>query len=103
MACGTPVITFARGSAPEIIKDGKTGFLVNPSDDDIRGNWLTRKAGFAGLCEAVEKIYSMEDEEYERLRELARMHAATHFSAENMAKKYLAVYEAIVAGCRRES
>lgn len=28
MACGTPVITYRMGSAPEIIKDGKTGFIV---------------------------------------------------------------------------
>lgn len=38
MACGTPVVAFARGSVPEVIKDGETGFIVNPSDDDIRGN-----------------------------------------------------------------
>lgn len=29
MACGTPVISLHRGAAPEIIKDGKTGFVVN--------------------------------------------------------------------------
>ena len=29
MACGTPVISLHRGAAPEIIKDGKTGFIVN--------------------------------------------------------------------------
>jgi len=28
MACGTPVIAFDRGSAREVIKDGKTGFIV---------------------------------------------------------------------------
>ena len=28
MACGTPVIVFDRGSAGEVIKDGKTGFIV---------------------------------------------------------------------------
>ncbi len=28
LACGTPVIAFKRGSVPEIIKDGKTGFIV---------------------------------------------------------------------------
>jgi glycosyltransferase involved in cell wall biosynthesis len=28
MACGTPVIAFNKGSAPEVIRDGKTGFLV---------------------------------------------------------------------------
>jgi glycosyltransferase involved in cell wall biosynthesis len=29
MACGTPVIAFRRGSVPEVIQDGKTGFVVN--------------------------------------------------------------------------
>lgn len=33
MACGTPVIAFRRGSMPELIEDGTTGFLV----DDIDG------------------------------------------------------------------
>ena len=28
MACGTPVIAFNRGSVPEIIEDGVTGFVV---------------------------------------------------------------------------
>ena len=28
-ACGTPVIAFRRGALPEIIQDGKTGFIVN--------------------------------------------------------------------------
>ena len=29
MACGTPVIAFRRGSAPEVIDDGVSGFLVD--------------------------------------------------------------------------
>ena len=33
MACGTPVIAFRRGSMPELIDDGSTGFLV----DDVDG------------------------------------------------------------------
>src|SRR5262249_60867937 len=33
MACGTPVIAFNRGSAPEIVEDGLTGFIV----EDING------------------------------------------------------------------
>jgi glycosyltransferase involved in cell wall biosynthesis len=33
LACGTPVIGFARGSVPEVIRDGMTGFVVNSSDD----------------------------------------------------------------------
>ena len=33
MACGTPVIAFNRGSVPEVIDDGLTGFIV----EDING------------------------------------------------------------------
>ena len=33
MACGTPVIAFNRGSVPEVIDDGVTGFIV----EDING------------------------------------------------------------------
>jgi glycosyltransferase involved in cell wall biosynthesis len=33
MACGTPVIAFRRGSVPEVVEDGVTGFVV----DDIEG------------------------------------------------------------------
>ena len=33
MACGTPVIAYRRGSVPEVIEDGWTGFLV----DDVAG------------------------------------------------------------------
>ena len=29
MACGTPVIAFPEGSAPEVVADGETGFLVD--------------------------------------------------------------------------
>ncbi len=29
LACGTPVISFAEGAAPELVVDGKTGFLVD--------------------------------------------------------------------------
>jgi glycosyltransferase involved in cell wall biosynthesis len=29
MACGTPVIAYNRGSVPEIIEDGKNGFIVS--------------------------------------------------------------------------
>ena len=35
MACGTPVIAVRRGSMPEIIDHGRTGFLVGGTDDAI--------------------------------------------------------------------
>ncbi len=33
MACGTPVIAYRRGSMPELIEDGKTGFVVDSNLD----------------------------------------------------------------------
>lgn len=33
MACGTPVIGFARGAVPEIVEHGKTGFIGETVDD----------------------------------------------------------------------
>jgi glycosyltransferase involved in cell wall biosynthesis len=33
MACGTPVIAFRRGSVPEVVEHGATGFIVD--DEDI--------------------------------------------------------------------
>lgn len=35
MACGTPVIAFRRGSVPEILEDGVTGFLVESVDEAV--------------------------------------------------------------------
>ena len=34
-ACGTPVISFRRGSAPELIADKKTGFLVDSLEEMV--------------------------------------------------------------------
>ena len=33
LACGTPVIAHARGSMPELIEDGRTGFLTRSLDE----------------------------------------------------------------------
>ena len=96
LACGTPIVAFARGSVPEIIKDGETGFIINPSDKDIRGSWIIKKTGFEGLCEAVEKIYSMPHTEYLKMRESCRKHFEKNFTIEKMTKEYERVYRKIV-------
>lgn len=44
MACGTPVVSTNVGGMPEIIKEGKTGYLVNPGHPDE-------------LVEAIQRIY----------------------------------------------
>ncbi len=96
MACGTPVIAFARGSVPEIIKDGQTGFIVNYSDKDIRGDWIIKKTGLEGLREAVEKIYTMSENDYNKMRANCRKHAEINFNVEKMINKYERAFEEIL-------
>jgi glycosyltransferase involved in cell wall biosynthesis len=71
MFCGTPVIAFRRGSMPELIKDGETGFLVS------------------GVDEAVEKVNALQG----LSRDFCREHAGAMFSLKKMAEGYAKVYE----------
>ena len=75
MACGTPVIAFARGSAPEIIAHGETGFLVD---------------GVEAMAEAVRRV-----DEISPYACRARVEAL--FDRRVMTDQYLAVYERILA------
>jgi glycosyltransferase involved in cell wall biosynthesis len=76
MACGTPVIAFRRGSVPEVIDNGVTGFVVDNVDEAAR---------------AVEKVAELSRSECRRVFE-------QHFSACRMANDYVNVYERIVTG-----
>lgn len=96
MASGTPVVAFARGSVPEVVKDGETGFIVNSSESDKRGNWIVKKTGMEGLCEAVDKIYSLPQEEYSRMRVDSRKHVERNFTVEKMVDGYEKVYQRIL-------
>ena len=48
MACGTPVVAFRRGSVPEVMADGVTGFVVDDVDEAVeavgRVGRLSRRA-----------------------------------------------------------
>jgi hypothetical protein len=70
MACGTPVVAFRRGAAPELIVDGETGFLVDDVD---------------GMVEAVKRIHDISP-----LR--CRSHVRKNFGPEQMAEGYLEIY-----------
>jgi glycosyltransferase involved in cell wall biosynthesis len=97
MATGTPTVAFARNASPYVIKDGETGFLVNPSDDEITGNWIVKKTGIEGLCEAVERIYSMDNETYKTMRRACRTHVERNFTISVMTDKYIEIYKKILA------
>jgi len=96
MACGTPVIAYSRGSAPEIILDGTTGYLVNQSSEYVRGDFTVKKTGVDGLREAIERIYAMPEEEYWQMRRNCRAHVEKHFTVERMVDQYEELYKEIL-------
>ena len=69
-ACGTALLAFARGSMPEIIQPGRTGFLVENIDQ---------------ACLAVDKLSRIDPA-------ACRKNAEQNFSAAVMTEKYEAVY-----------
>ncbi|MCD6232764.1 glycosyltransferase [bacterium] len=81
-ACGTPVIAFDRGSAREIIKDGKTGFVVPSLDKNGRKN-------IKGLVEAIKKISKIK-------RKDCREWIEEKFTLKRMVNEYEKVYYKII-------
>jgi len=73
MACGTPVIAINRGSMPELIDDGVTGFLVDRAGEAVA---------------AVDRIRGID-------RAACRAAVAERFTVERMADEYHALYRRI--------
>ena len=44
LACGTPVIAWRRGSVPEVVEDGVTGYVVDSIDDAVEARGRARIA-----------------------------------------------------------
>ena len=80
MAAGTPVVAYPRGSMPELIKHGETGYLLDVEDEMVE--MVDRIAMLdRGCCRKwVEERFSVERmvEGYERLYKIA---ADGHWSA----------------------
>ena len=96
MSCGTPVVAYAKGAIPEVIKDGITGFIINESEADIRGDWIIKKTGIEGLKEAIEKIYALPEKEYLAMRKACREHIEKNFTLEKMTQSYIEVYKKLI-------
>ncbi len=74
MALGCPVISFARGAAPEIIAEGETGYLVKNVDE---------------MVSAIAKIDLID-------RETVRKYIEQNFSSQVMAKNYVEIYKKVI-------
>jgi len=59
MSCGTPVIGFGNGSVPEIIKDGKTGYVVNNVQEMISAVGKIDKIDRKVVRKRAEDLFSL--------------------------------------------
>lgn len=75
MACGTPVVAYRRGSMPEVVDEGVTGFLAG----DV-----------AEAVAAVDRAARLD-------RSATRERAASRFGVDRMVNEYLRVYRGILA------
>jgi glycosyltransferase involved in cell wall biosynthesis len=58
MACGTPVVTFKRGSAPEVVTHGVTGFVVETAEEFIHSVEHIDEISPRACRERVEQMFS---------------------------------------------
>ncbi len=78
MACGTPVIAWRNGSAPEIVEHGVTGFVVDNEDEAVR---------------AIHRLHELD-------RTRIRAVFETRFTADRMARDYEALYRRLIGDAR---
>jgi glycosyltransferase involved in cell wall biosynthesis len=74
MACGCPVIAYRRGSVPEVVEDGVTGYVVGSEKEAVA---------------ACERVGSLD-------RALVRRRFEQRWTSGRMARDYLALYERLI-------
>jgi glycosyltransferase involved in cell wall biosynthesis len=74
LACGIPAIAYRRGSVPEVLQDGVTGFIVDTCEEAVQ---------------AVERIEAINRLQCCQIFE-------TCFSATRMAQDYLSLYQTLL-------
>jgi glycosyltransferase involved in cell wall biosynthesis len=75
LACGTPVVAWRRGSVPEVLEDGVTGYIVDTVD---------------GAVDAVRRVGALS-------RATCRRVFEERFDARRMARDYLEVYRGLAS------
>jgi len=86
MACGTPVVGFDTGGIPDMVRDRYTGLLAKKGD----------------AVDTAHKIKWMIEHPFERVEmgKNARRMVEAEFTLEAQARKYVALYEAIIENLR---
>jgi glycosyltransferase involved in cell wall biosynthesis len=79
LACGTPVIAWRRGSVPEIIDHGATGFIVESVHEAVA---------------AVRRLDTID-------RTVCRQTFERRFDADRMAREYVTVYQQVIRRAER--
>lgn len=80
MAVGTPVVAYGRGSVPEVVRDGVSGWVVPPND-------------LEALAAAIGRVDQLD-------RKAVRAHVEQYFAVETMVDGYEAVYRDVLQGRR---
>jgi len=75
MACGTPVLTYAEGAAPEIVEDGVTGFVCRDEAD---------------LAESIARVDTLD-------RRACRAAVEGYFSSDRMVAEHLSLFEDVLS------
>ncbi len=76
--CGTPVAAIGIGAVPELVDEGVTGFSASTTDH---------------FPQAIERALTLD-------RATVRARAEARFSADRMARDYVAVYEQVLSRSR---
>jgi len=74
LSSGTPVIGFRRASVPEVVEDGRTGFVVDDLD---------------GMVEAIARIDAID-------RRACRLAAESRFTVRRMVDEVEAMYRSVL-------
>jgi glycosyltransferase involved in cell wall biosynthesis len=80
MACGTPIVAMRRGSVPEVMDDGITGFIVDNVEEAI------------AACRRIDTLD----------RAKVRAQFEKRFTSRRMAEDYLALYRRLIDGKSRQ-
>jgi glycosyltransferase involved in cell wall biosynthesis len=82
MAAGLPVVSTAVGGLPDVVHEGRTGYLVRPNDEHAL------RAALRALQDDPERARAM--------GQLARQVAEEQYSALRMARDYMGLYESVL-------